>query len=308
MKKWLIAALVILILVIVGVFLFVPSVIEISRTTVTAANTTAVYRKLQDESTWAKAINDSNTNANFAAYKDYKLLVKTGAFDDLSVQVVHGSDTIYSLFKCLSLTFDSTAFKWSTQIITSNNPVTRLRQYFIAKDIPAMFDDVLAKLQSYTSVQANVYGSTITLQMVKDTALMTTKGVYKTYPSSSDVYDLLQKVRNYISGKVQETNSPMMHVQQLSDTAYELMVAIPVSKGLDDNGDIRFKQMIPGRILVTQVTGGQQTVEHTFKMMNLYLIDHRYNQPAIPFASLVTNRLEQPDTTKWVTKIYYPVY
>jgi len=308
MKKLLIAALFILLVFIVGVLVFVPSVIEINRTTVTAANTTAVYRKLQDENTWSRAINDSNTTANFASYKDYKLLVKTGAFDDLSVQLVHGNDTVYTLFKCLSLTLDSTAFKWSTQIITSNNPVTRLRQYFFAKDIPVIFDDVLAKLQSYTSVQANVYGSSITLQMVKDTALMTTKAIYKTYPSDSDVYNLLQKVRNYISGKVQETNPPMMHVQALANGSYELMVAIPVSKGLDDNGDIKFKQMIPGRILVTEINGGQKTVEHAFKMMNLYLLDHRYNQPAIPFASLVTNRLEQPDTSKWITKIYYPVY
>ena len=28
--------------------------------------------------------------------------------------------------------------------------------------------------------------------------------------------------------------------------------------------------------------------------------------PAIPFESLITNRLEEPDTSKWVTKIYYP--
>lgn len=308
MKKLLIAALVILVLFLVSVYVFIPSVIDISRTVVTAANTPGVYRKLQDEKTWAKAIDSANNSGSNISHNGFSFILNKGVFDDISIQLSHGNDTINTLFKCLSVNMDSTGLQWTTQIATSANPIKRIQQFFIANKLPAFFDEVLAKLQAYTSVQSNIYGSTIKLQMVTDTSLMTTKAVYKNYPSDSDVYALLQKVRSSIAGKVKETNPPMMHVKKLADSSYELMVAIPVEKGLDDNGDIRFKQMIPGRILVTEIHGGNKTVEQAFKMMDQYLIDHRYNQPAIPFASLVTNRLNEPDTSKWITKIYYPVY
>jgi hypothetical protein len=308
MKKWLIAALVVLILLIVSAYVFIPSVIEISRTVVTAGNTSAVYRKLNDEKTWARVIDSANVSGENINYDGFSFKINKGIFDDISIQLLHGSDTINTLFKCLYIKLDSTGFKWTTQITTSSNPLRRIQQFFIANKVPALFDDVLNRLQSYTSVQENIYGNTITMQKVTDTSLMTTKAIYKKYPSDSEVYALLQKVHDAIAGKVKETNPPMMHVQALSDSSYELMVAIPVERGLNDIGDIRFKQMIPGRILVSEIHGGHKTVEQAFKMMDLYLIDHRYNQPAIPFASLVTNRLNEPDTGKWITKIYYPVY
>ena len=36
------------------------------------------------------------------------------------------------------------------------------------------------------------------------------------------------------------------------------------------------------------------------------MTDNALSSPAIPFESLVTNRMQEPDTSKWVTKIYYP--
>jgi hypothetical protein len=30
--------------------------------------------------------------------------------------------------------------------------------------------------------------------------------------------------------------------------------------------------------------------------------------PAIPYQSIITNRLTETDTTKWITKIYQPIF
>jgi hypothetical protein len=35
--------------------------------------------------------------------------------------------------------------------------------------------------------------------------------------------------------------------------------------------------------------------------------DHQRVAPAIPFQSLVTDRTKQPDTSKWVTRLYWPI-
>jgi hypothetical protein len=309
MKKWLIAALVFFVFVIASIYLFIPSTIHISRTVITTANSTALNRKLQDKNTWAKAIDYANSYpGNALSFSSYSYSVNKGLFNEIPVTVFQKNDSIATLVECISIANDSAAIKWSAVIKTSNNPFTKVEQYFKAQKIANFFDDVLAKLKTYTSVQANIYGSTITLQKVTDTSLVTTKALFKTYPSDSSIYDLLNKLRKYISGKALETNPPMLNIKHLPDSNYEVMVALPVNKNLTDSGDIRFKQMFPGRILATEIKGGHKTVEQTFAMMNQYLIDHKYNQPAIPFTSLITNRIDEPDTSKWTAKVYYPVY
>jgi hypothetical protein len=42
--------------------------------------------------------------------------------------------------------------------------------------------------------------------------------------------------------------------------------------------------------------------------MRNYISDHQYADAAVPYQSLITNRVTEKDTTKWVTKICYPVY
>jgi hypothetical protein len=99
----------------------------------------------------------------------------------------------------------------------------------------------------------------------------------------------------------------MLHIT--SDSGYfETMVAIPVNKVVPPKDNFLFKRMVPGKILVTEVTGGRYTTAHALKQLENYLEDNELQSPAIPFESLVTDRSRQPDTSKWVTKIYYPVY
>jgi hypothetical protein len=38
-----------------------------------------------------------------------------------------------------------------------------------------------------------------------------------------------------------------------------------------------------------------------------YKDDYQRVSPAIPFYSLITDRLKEPDSSKWITKIYFPV-
>jgi hypothetical protein len=66
--------------------------------------------------------------------------------------------------------------------------------------------------------------------------------------------------------------------------------------------------MVPGRFLKTEVTGGPYIIEHAHKMMQQYFEDYKRTSMAIPFEYLVTDRSKEPDTAKWVTRIYGPVY
>jgi hypothetical protein len=83
---------------------------------------------------------------------------------------------------------------------------------------------------------------------------------------------------------------------------------MPLNKKLPGTDSISVKQMLKnGNILVTEVTGGKNTIEYALKQIEKYISDHQRSIVAIPFQSLETDRLTVTDSTKWITKIYYPV-
>jgi hypothetical protein len=85
-------------------------------------------------------------------------------------------------------------------------------------------------------------------------------------------------------------------------------VAIPINKRLPDKGPFFQRHMVPGKFLFTTIQGGPGTIQHTFKQLQLYVEDFRRTAMAIPFQLLVTDRMGDPDTSKWITHIYVPVF
>ena len=62
-----------------------------------------------------------------------------------------------------------------------------------------------------------------------------------------------------------------------------------------------------GNILITEVKGDNKEIQKAYTQIQHYISDYKRIAPAIPFESLVTDRRKQPDSSQWVTKIYYPV-
>lgn len=86
------------------------------------------------------------------------------------------------------------------------------------------------------------------------------------------------------------------------------MVAIPTKKPLPSKNKFQVKRMILGNILMGEVKGGITTVINSEEQLANYVTDHKKLSPAISYQSLVTDRLMEKDSTKWVTRLYYPVF
>ena len=67
------------------------------------------------------------------------------------------------------------------------------------------------------------------------------------------------------------------------------------------------KRVVTEKVLATHIKGGTYKIYHALGQMQTYLNDYHLFSPAIPFQSLVTNRLSEPDSSKWITNIYYPL-
>jgi hypothetical protein len=85
------------------------------------------------------------------------------------------------------------------------------------------------------------------------------------------------------------------------------MVAIPINKELPGSGNIFPRKLIKGNYLMTEIQGGPYTIQNALHQLQVYAEDYRRTIIAIPFESLITNRITTPDTSQWKTKIFLPV-
>ena len=316
MRKWFFIPFILtLTVLIVFVYLAIPNKISIHQTVILNAKQDAVFSSLSDKTTWAKwwPVNDSNETSKIL--NSYLLNSKRFYLADIlttslliDIKSKHSS-TIKTSLDFISLSRDSLMLNWNTEIITSYNPIKRIKIYLNATAIKQDFKVVLKIMQSYFSKVENTYGILIEEVPVVDSTLIFTLDSSKGYPSTKFIYSLLDKLKNYSTLQgAQQSGYPMLNVYTVDSISYLVKVALPVNKKLKDEGSIKYKWMLGGgKILISDVTGETSKVDHAVKQLEYYLRDYNRVSPAIPFMSLITDRSKVLDSTKWITRIYYPV-
>lgn len=311
MKKWLLALFIILALLIGAVYLFIPNYIKIHKNVALAANDKGLLRKLGDGSAWSQWWPDAAVAADTSYTihgNNYKIIQRT--FNAVRVAITNDNMNGISEILLVGLAnADSSRLSWDARIPTSYNPIRRLQIYLAAKKAEKDMDDLTAKFQSHFSMVKNVYDYEIRKEKVIDSTLVSTYTTMEGYPSDSSIYQLIGVLRTYISANgAKETGSPMLNVSTSDSIHFLLRAAIPVDKVLPSSGNITYKWMLGGgNILLADVKGGPGTVKNALQKMESYVVDYRRIVPAIYFLSLVTERMQQPDTSQWITRIYYPV-
>lgn len=313
MKKWLVMAVVIMVLLLTSAYVFFPKVLNLSNIERINGNINSVNRFLMDESKWAKwwpgtVENDSLSNKNVFDYNGYKYVITGHKYNALLIQAWAKEFTIDGTIFFLPLRNDSLLTEWKYSLETNSNPLNRIRLYLETKKVNNNMMNIMKSMKAFLENQENIYGMRIDQINVKDTILVTTKFSSDQYPSTSKIYGFISGIKNYISANdAKETDFPMVHVWQDSGL-FHTTVAIPVNRRIPENKTFFIKRMAQGKFLVTEVRGGNYATRQALKQLDIYLDDHHLSSPAIPFESLITNRLEEPDTLKWVTKIYYPIF
>lgn len=313
MKKGLLFFSVLCVLLVAAVYIFIPARLTVSSVVLVNVNSAAVYRCLVDKSKWAawwpgtSAAAAADTADNFQ-YNHVAYRIEETSVDALGVHIIHQATRTRSILQPIKYAADSTAIQWTCHLTAGNNPFHRIATYRAAVLLKKNMDTVLKRAQNFLSKNENVYGITISRATLNDSTLVVTRYFSASYPDVETVYRLVKKLRQYIVQQgAQEINYPMLHVADRGEGRFETMVAIPVNKELKGDGDIFFKRMQVSTMLATDVYGGPEKLKKANAALQYYLDDHYLFSPAISFESLVTDRLAERDTAKWVTKIYVPV-
>lgn len=316
MKKVLIVAISVGCFLLLSVYIFIPAKLDINKIDYVGCNVNGAYRVLSHKSTWSRWWPKDEPNsglqmdssASIFSYNGFKYQLSQKYYNAIEVKLTTKHSTIESQISLLKMNLDSVVLIWNCELPTSSNPITRVLKYNEAENIRNNMKDILANLRSYLQDQKNIYGINLHVEMSKDSTMVLTKSFTKKYPNTSDIYQLIGNLKKYIAAEeAKENNFPMLNIKKLPDSTFETMVAIPVNRELPGNKTISFSRFVPWKVLTAEVKGGDATVDESLLQMKIYISDYQKTAMAIPFESLVTDRSKDPDTSKWITRIYTAV-
>ncbi|HVU58702.1 MAG TPA: hypothetical protein VHD83_26765 [Puia sp.] len=313
MKKWIIGIVAVILFLLAAVYIFIPSRLEVSALGMMKCNAQAAFRQVGQRERWAKwwpgGPSDVNGQRVFRYGNDvYNMDASHYPLTEVSIQ--HDGAEIKTRMSVVAIaTQDSSAIYWQCDLNTGLNPLSRLRQYFYGRALQHDMHAIFSKLRPFLQDERNIYDLKVSWGGTPDTFLVATKSFYHNYPTTQDIYRQLDKLKQYVAKEGTVISGyPMDNITPLSDSGYELMTALPTKRALDGKGDIFFRRLVPAKFLIAEVKGGDHSVREGWVHFREYVTDHERTVMAIPWEYLVTDRLREPDTTKWSTWLYYPVF
>lgn len=309
MKKWLVLISVIIIASLITFYFSFPSAQNKSYYTIVACPTREVARHIINKEKWQQWWPGKKINDSIYSYQDCNYKIGEILLNGFKTVVYHNNDSLKGLLQFIYFGTDSTQLKWTSDYTFSKNPLKRLEQRKVVNAMNNTSITLLNKIKNFFAIPANVYGMNITEATVKDSTMIALKQTFDHYPSTNEVYTMIRSVQKYVKEKGgKESNYPMLNVHKEGAARYATMVAVPTNKDLPATGEFELKKMVLGNILKAEVTGGINRVKEGEIELANYVDDYHKLSPAIPFQSLVTDRISQPDSTKWITHLYYPIF
>ena len=302
----------ILILTISCIYIFIPAKIVISGLSKAETTSEGEYRTISQEDNWEKWWRDQegkkHIKGNPFSYNETVFHITKKGNNAVGIEVDHNGGKYQSVIRLIALGHDSIGASWSCEMPHSNNPFNRIIHYKHAVEINRDIAGIMTNFSSFVSNPQNVYGFSFFMTSFRDTTLLSTRFISPAFPGTTELYGYFEVLKKNIQkqkGKI--IGFPMMNVEKLENGSFETQVAYPTSRQLEDDGKIFYRRMVPGNFICTEVHGGAYTTDEALKQMNFFLADNHRSKMANTFQILVTDRIREPDTLKWITKIYIPV-
>ena len=226
MKKWLAIVVVTLVLLSAAAYLFFPKTLTISNTEKINCNINSVNRSLMAEDKWVKwwpgtVEYDSLSNKKIFIFNGYKYVITEYKYNAVVIQTQAKGFTIHGTIFFIPLRHDSLMADWRYLAETGFNPINRINLYWETRKANNNIAVIMKSMKSFLEKGENVYGIVLHEIMSTDSILIATKYKTKSYPSTTDIYDLIANLKKYIlSEGAKENNFPMLNVRQISDTTF----------------------------------------------------------------------------------------
>ncbi|WP_295716301.1 hypothetical protein [Mucilaginibacter sp.] len=295
--------------IIIAIYLIIPSTLTINNQVNIDASDAIAAKFLTHSKQWEKWWPGTRVDNNQFDYGDIHFYISQTTNGGAHVTLQKGNMKLNSEISYLADDF-AVKITWHTELQNSLNPVQRVENYLNAQALKTKTAEILKHLKLFLEDKNNAYGYKIYINKIKDPYLLTTTTSSANYPSIQTIYEKVDDLKAQAKTKgVMLTNFPILNVTKIANKEYQITVAIPINKTIKpDQKSFMNNLVLGGNLLVMDVKGGPNTISDAFGAVKAYMKDHNLTSPAMPFESLITDRSAEKDTSKWVTKIYYPIF
>ncbi|AYL95671.1 hypothetical protein [Mucilaginibacter celer] len=309
MKKIFLIVLAVIILLATAIFFLIPTKAEIAGEVTIDASDVVAAKFLITQTGWDKWWPGKKLSDKHYQFDGADFYISKVTNSDVYLALKKDGQVFNSDISYLAGEEGSVNVKWIATGEDKSGFFSRLNYYFGTKAATEQIAVILNSLKHFLQDERNVYGYRIYLNHAKDTVLLATSGTYPDKPSLPMIYGIINNLKEQAKKQgAAQTNFPMLNVTQTDDHTYALNVALPINITISPAPNTTITH-IPkgGNLLVADVHGGPNTADNALNQVKAYMKDHRLVSPAMPFQSLITDRSAEKDTSKWVTKIYYPI-
>jgi hypothetical protein len=301
-------------IIVVSIYLFIPSNIQVSQIQRLSVPSGAALRCLNStgkiKSWWPGKV--LNERSSMFTDGNYSFTFSKFSITEIQKIVVYDTNNdSLQFFASLNPTGrDSSFLQWSGTMKSSLFPFARINQYMKAIKLKKSIEKILKTFASYTSNTVNIYGISIGRERVPDSLLISEKKDFSYYPRVQEIYSGINSLRQYISEQqATQTNYPICNITPKDSSVFSLIVAIPVNKKIKEKGIKKMKNLLyNGNILVTEIKGGDYKINQAMEAMNYYIKDYQLTPAVLPYQSLLTDREKVGDSSIWTTKVCFPIY
>lgn len=326
--KKILVVLIILVAVILIVAAFLPSEVKVERSLLIKASSEAISAKITNLHSWDEWSPWKDRDS--AAKYTYNDTVGVGGWMDwagtivgegkLSITKVTSDSVQYFLaFREPFQSESNGSFSFvktdSGTIVTWIDaselswPIGRIVGLFMNFDemMGPDFEKGLEKLKKATE-NTNQYTYTVQEKEVTEMTIATIRNKV----NMGEIGNVLGQSYGAIQAYIAKTGAkcigaPMAITLAWDSLSWDFEAAIPIDKEIKGNDQIQVKKSFAGKVLFVEYKGAYDKTYQAYIDLENYKKEKGYADAGGPWEVYITDPMAEPDTSKWITEIYFPV-
>ncbi|WP_420316588.1 SRPBCC family protein [Ekhidna sp.] len=116
------------------------------------------------------------------------------------------------------------------------------------------------------------------------------------------------KVMTYLSSNAIEMQGPPISINiSYDEENAEMICGIPVAEVMKVDGDLVSGETYAGTALKAVYYGNYDNIGAAHEDINAYISYYMHERNGQPWEEYITDPMSEPDTSKWMTNVYYPI-
>lgn len=293
----------IIVLALISIYTFIPGTLSISGKVYVHAIDQSLYTTL-------KNLKQSKENAphlfpNDIQNASFKITEVTFPYFNLHSAYQKGSGSLEII---PTEKVDSTILAWEWKVATGFNPINRISTYFQLQRLKDSISNFTKNIASYVSQTQNTYGLQIESFRITDTLIATVSQDFVSIPTTEMICQLMERLQQELQLATIKNGGTTMLSQRQEGDKYTVMAGISVQVRPSSISGLQMKKINPSKLLTGIVQGGPASIQRGYLNLRNYILDRNIEEASIPYEIPLINRCTESDTSKWQTKICYPVY